>query len=71
MTDVINELREDVKNCISDPISCVARVRVLNAAVTEIERLRAEIASLRQVAGCVEIPLKTFADIKKDLKHGS
>lgn len=39
-------------------------------AANEIERLRAEIAGLRQVAGCVEVPLKTFADIKKDLKHG-
>jgi hypothetical protein len=40
-------------------------------AADEIEHLRAEIASLRQVAGCVEVPLKTFSDIKKELKHGS
>jgi len=43
---------------------------LLRDAVSEIERLRAEIAGLRQVAGCVDVPLKTFSDIKKEIKHG-
>lgn len=40
MIDIVDELAEDSKNCISDPFSCTARVRVLVSAKAEIERLR-------------------------------
>ena len=39
-------------------------------AADEIERLRATIESLRQIAGAasIELPIKTFAEIRTDLR---
>lgn len=43
---------------------------VIDTAIAEIERLRAMIENLRQIAGAawIELPLMTFADIKKEAK---
>ena len=48
----------------------MAMVDLLGDCLTEIKRLRADIVALRSLAGCVEIPLKSLADIKKEIRNG-
>lgn len=60
MTDIVERLRGPnvpMADCLE--------------AASEIENLRATIASLRQLAGAVsiELPLMTFADIKKQARE--
>jgi len=69
MNDIVRRLRlEDNSSSshyeVSDDSTRVS-CGLLRDAASEIERLRAEITGLKQIAGCVEVPLKTFADIKK------
>lgn len=56
MIDIVDELAEDSNNCISDPFSCTARVRVLVSAKAEIERLRAGIME-QVMAEDIDVPL--------------
>jgi len=78
MVDVVDELKLIAALKVGDPIPeqlgpvtwAETISKLCGNAANEILRLRAEIVAIRQMVGCVEVPLKTFADIKKDLKHG-
>ena len=66
MSDIVERLESHARNADYSSSSYICF-----EAAAEIKKLRAEIAAIRQLAGCVEIPLKSFADIKKETKHGS
>lgn len=79
MTDIVERLRKSIDrrpgtgdsdvNALAIPVE--VRWGDVTAAITEIENLRATIASLRQLVGAasIELPLMTFADIKKQARE--
>jgi hypothetical protein len=80
MTDIVERLEAVMDNAMrpgtanSDINTFSLPIEVTRgdvySAIAEIKRLRATIDQLRAVAGAVsvELPLLTFADIKKSLK---
>ncbi len=78
MSDIVERLRKAIDrrpgtadsdiNAFTIPVE--VRWGDVTDAIAEIERLRSTIESLRQIAGAasVEMPLMTFADIKKEIK---
>lgn len=72
MTDIVERLRCPGGMEEGESISSVVnRLRsLLMEAAAEIERLQAETVLIRQLAGCIDVPIKTFSDIKKEIKHG-
>lgn len=80
MSDIVERLRKSIDrragtgdsdvNAFAIPVE--VRWGDVTDAIAEIERLRATIESLRQIAGAasIELPLMTFADIKKEVRDG-
>ncbi len=76
--DLIKEISRDAINEIEN-LRNVAQQRLTMciAAGNENERLRAQVADLTRIAGCVavagavEVPVKTFDDIKREIKKNA
>jgi hypothetical protein len=66
MTDVVETLKR-ASEWESD--GSYAYSQVLLDAITEIERLRAELSAIRQVSGAVSVEYFNYADFKRDLRN--
>lgn len=71
MTDIVAMLR-DRANCARNEKNGTAEIDAIHfdSAADEIERLRAQVADLTHIAGCVAVG-KELADIKREIKDGT
>jgi hypothetical protein len=67
MTDIIDRLNTCLR-VYEDSAQGMLK-EDLRLAITEIERLRAQVADLTRIAGCVAVG-NELADIKREIKEG-
>ena len=67
MTDIVERLREDAKNNITDPVGCISSSALLQEAADEIERLRERLAKMTGIAPR-HFTGQSFSEIKKDIR---
>jgi hypothetical protein len=65
MSDIVDELKR-AEQWESD--GSYAYSQVIKDAIAEIERLRTELAAIRQVTGVISVDYFNYADFKRDLR---